>query len=189
MSRVEEKGKKSRLKLFVPLAFFMTFCILLYVGLFMESKKELPSALLNDPVPEFSLPTLKKPTETVTQADLKGQVYLLNVWGSWCPACKVEHPYLVKLAKKGVRIIGLSYKDEDADALRWLQRLDDPYEFNIVDKEGRLGVNLGVYGAPETFLVDKNGIIRYKHVGIVDPRVWVEILKPKYERLQKDAIQ
>ncbi|MRI32425.1 DsbE family thiol:disulfide interchange protein [Endozoicomonas sp. OPT23] len=180
--------KKSRLKLFLPLAFFLTFCILLYVGLFLEDKKELPSALLNDPVPEFSLPKLKQPNEIVTQETLKGQVYLLNVWGSWCPACKVEHPYLVKLAKRGVRIIGLSYKDEDADALRWLQRLEDPYTFNIVDKDGRLGVDLGVYGAPETFLVDKKGIIRYKHVGIVDQRVWVEVLKPKYGQLQKEVL-
>ena len=140
-----------RWKLFLPLTFFLTFCGLLYIGLFLEDKTDLPSALLNDPVPEFSLKKLKSPEETVTQKDLKGQVFLLNVWGSWCPACKVEHPYLVRLQEQGVRIIGLNYKDERSEALKWLKRLEDPYVFNIQDPDGKLGLDLGVYGAPETF--------------------------------------
>jgi cytochrome c biogenesis protein CcmG/thiol:disulfide interchange protein DsbE len=147
----------------------------------------LPSALLDKPLPEFSLPKLQKPDEVVTQNDLKGQVLLLNVWGSWCPACKVEHPYLVRLARQGINIVGVNYKDERPDALKWLERLEDPYLYSVEDADGRLGLDLGVYGAPETFLVDKKGVIRYKHIGIVDERVWKEDLQPRYQALQRES--
>lgn len=179
----------NRWKLFLPLAFFLAFCILLFVGLFMEDKTVLPSALLDKPVPEFSLPKLKQPEQKVSAETMKGKVYLLNVWGSWCPACKVEHPYLVQLSKKGVNIVGVNYKDVRRDALEWLDRLEDPYLYSIEDQEGRLGLDLGVYGAPETFVVDKKGVIRYKHVGVVDPTVWKEDLKPIYDQLQKESVQ
>ncbi|WP_062269557.1 DsbE family thiol:disulfide interchange protein [Endozoicomonas arenosclerae] len=178
-----------RWKLFLPLTFFLTFCVLLYVGLFMENKSELPSMLLDKPLPEFSLKKLKQPQEAVTEGDLKGEVLMLNVWGSWCPACKVEHPYLMKLAREGINIVGVNYKDEREGALQWLDRLEDPYLFNIVDEDGRLGLDLGVYGAPETFLVDKKGVIRYKHIGIIDDRVWKEDLKPRYDALQKELVK
>lgn len=178
-----------RWKLFLPLAFFLAFCILLYVGLFLENKTELPSALLDDPVPAFSLPRLKHPDQMVTEEDLKGQVYLLNIWGSWCPVCKIEHPYLLRLQEQGVRIIGVNYKDERSAALAVLERDKDPYVFNIQDPDGKLGLDLGVYGSPETFLVDKAGVIRYKHVGVVDDRVWEDELQPRYEMLQQESVQ
>jgi cytochrome c biogenesis protein CcmG/thiol:disulfide interchange protein DsbE len=104
---------------------------------------------------------------------------LLNVWATWCPACSVEHPYLVKLAKeKDVAIVGLNYKDDRNKALEWLSKLGDPYSINISDPEGRLGLDLGVYGAPETYVIDQQGIIRYRHVGIVDEKVWSQVLEP-----------
>ncbi|WP_252176385.1 DsbE family thiol:disulfide interchange protein [Endozoicomonas sp. 4G] len=177
-----------RWKLFLPLGFFLTFCVLLYIGLFMEDKNELPSMLLDKPVPEFSLKKLQQPEQTVTEEALKGKVVLLNVWGSWCPACKVEHPYLMQLAREGVNIVGVNYKDERQAALEWLDRLQNPYLFNIVDKDGKLGLDLGVYGAPETFLIDKKGVIRYKHIGIIDARAWNEELKPRYDALQKELV-
>lgn len=173
------------MKRFIPLIVFIAFCGLLYVGLFMDSNTDLPSPLLDKPLPEFSASTLRNPEKTVTEKELAGQVFLLNVWGSWCPPCKIEHPYLVNLAKQGVNIIGVNYKDERDNALTWLERLGDPYQYNIVDAEGRFGINLGVYGAPETFLVDHNGVIRYKHVGIVDRQVWEDDFKPRYQALEK----
>lgn len=176
-----------RWKLFLPLAFFLTFCVLLYKGLFLENKTELPSALLNNPLPEFQLTTLNDPQQTVTRNDVTGEVFLLNVWGSWCPSCRAEHPYLLALQEQGARIIGLNYKDDRTEAQQWLQHGGDPYQLNIFDPQGKLGLDLGVYGSPETFLVDKAGVIRYKHVGVVDNRVWEETLKPRYELLQEEA--
>ena len=176
-----------RWQLFLPLAFFLILCVLLYKGLFLENKTELPSALLNNPVPAFRLTTLSNPEQIVTEEDLKGKVFLLNVWASWCPSCRAEHPYLLALQVQGVQIIGLNYKDDRTEAQQWLQRYEDPYLFNIFDPEGKLGLDLGVYGSPETFLVDKAGVIRYKHIGIVDNRVWEETLKPRYELLQQEA--
>ena len=176
-----------RWKLFLPLAFFLTFCVLLYKGLFLENKTELPSALLNNPLPAFQLTTMNDPEQTITREEVTGEVFLLNVWGSWCPTCRAEHPYLLGLQERGVRIIGLNYKDDRTKAQQWLRHGGDPYQFNIFDPQGKLGLDLGVYGAPETFLVDKAGVIRYKHVGVVDNRVWEEILKPRYELLQEEA--
>ena len=176
-----------RWKLFLPLAFFLTFCVLLYQGLFLENKTELPSALLNNPLPTFQLTTLNDPEQNVTREDVTGEVFLLNVWGSWCPTCRAEHPYLLGLQEQGVRIIGLNYKDDRTEAQQWLRHGGDPYQFNIFDPQGKLGLDLGVYGSPETFLVDKAGVIRYKHVGVVDNRVWAETLKPRYQLLQEEA--
>jgi cytochrome c biogenesis protein CcmG/thiol:disulfide interchange protein DsbE len=112
---------------------------------------------------------------------------LLNVWATWCVSCRVEHPYLHQLADLGVLIYGVNYKDDDADAMRWLDQLGNPYVANIVDSEGTLGLDLGVYGAPETYLVDAAGVIRYRHVGVVDDRVWRTILQPLYEELSAGA--
>ena len=152
----------------------------------MKKKSDLPSALLDKPMPEFRLPKLHKLEEILTPADLQGEVLLLNIWSSWCSACKIEHPYLVHLAKKGIKIIGVNYKDERPDALQWLEKLEDPYLYSIEDQDGQLGLNLGVYGAPETFLIDKNNVIRYKHVGIIDQWIWEEALQPRYQDLQKE---
>ena len=175
-----------RWKLFLPLGFFLAFCVLLLVGLFIEDKTVLRSVLLDRPLPEFSLAVLEE-DKMVKQDDMKGQVYLLNVWGSWCPACKVEHPYLMDIARQGIRIVGISYKDDPRQAENWLANSGSPYLYNIQDPEGRLGLDLGVYGSPETFLIDHEGVIRYKHVGIMDSQIWNNEVKPLYEMLEQEA--
>ena len=171
----------------VPLVLFLVLSVLFFQALFRENKNDLPSALLNRPLPAFSLPTVLNPERFVTEKDLSGKVSLLNVWGSWCVACRVEHPFLMDLADQGVTIFGVNYKDEQSDARQWLRLRDDPYVFSVADADGRLGIDLGVYGAPETFLVDQQGMIRYKHIGVVDQRVWEEDLKPRYEALLKES--
>lgn len=170
-----------RLKLFIPLFVFLVLSIFLYNGL-KKDPNDLPSALLNKPVPEFSLPSLNDSNKMITQDTLKGKPYLLNVWATWCPSCKVEHPYLVKLANKGIPIVGLNYKDEETAARQLLKEMEDPYIENIVDKDGRLGLDLGVYGAPETFIVDSAGVIRYKLVGVVDDDIWTNKMAPIFFR-------
>lgn len=159
----------------------------LFRGLSLDPK-ELPSALIDKPFPEFTLPSLGE-EGALSSANLAGEVSLLNVWATWCVACRVEHPYLQTLADDGITIYGLNYKDEDVEALRWLSDLGNPYRFNIADRDGTLGLDLGVYGAPETYLLDERGVIRYRHVGVVDERVWLNILKPLYEELQRKAEQ
>jgi cytochrome c biogenesis protein CcmG/thiol:disulfide interchange protein DsbE len=167
-----------RLKLFLPLLAFAVLAIFLFRGLSLDPGA-MPSALVDKPFPEFSLPSLAGRAE-ITRSDLTGRPGLLNVWATWCPSCRVEHPYLLELAKSGVPIYGLNYKDDDGAAQRWLEELGDPYRFNIADREGSLGLDLGVYGAPETYLIDASGIVRYSHVGVVDARVWGDILEPLY---------
>lgn len=170
-----------RLKLFLPLILFAGMAAFLFRGLSLDPQA-LPSALIDRPLPEFSLPALGE-ERTLSRAEVIGEVALLNVWATWCPSCRVEHPYLVQLAASGVPIYGLNYKDEDAAAERWLAELGNPYRANIVDREGSLGVDLGVYGAPETYLLDAQGVIRYRHVGVVDERVWQTLLQPMYQQL------
>lgn len=169
-----------RLKLFVPLMAFAVLSIFLFRGLWLDPR-EMPSALVGRPVPAFSLPRLGE-EGLASEADLAGQAGLLNVWATWCPSCRVEHPYLVQLADRGIPVYGLNYKDEDAAALQWLEQLGDPYRFSIADREGTLGLDLGVYGAPETYLVDAAGVVRYRHVGVVDENVWRTILEPLYRQ-------
>lgn len=171
----------------IPLVLFLVLSLLFYRALFQENKTDIPSALINKPLPEFRLSTVLNPGRIVTEKDIQGQVFLLNIWGSWCVACRVEHPYLMELAEQGVTIYGVNYKDGQDDARQWLKRMDDPYVLSVADKEGRLGIDLGVYGAPETFLIDHEGRIRYKHIGVVDERVWREELQPRYRELQKGA--
>lgn len=170
---------KDRLKLFIPFVAFVVLSILLFQGL-KKDPNELPSVLIGKPMPEFSLPSLYDPSKLVTNESLKGKPYLLNVWATWCPSCKVEHPYLLELASKGIPIVGINYKDEDEEARQLLKSMADPYTENIIDKEGRLGLDLGVYGAPETFVVDAGGIIRYKLVGVIDEETWTQEIAPIY---------
>ena len=170
-----------RLKLFLPLFLFAVLALFLFRGLSLDPT-EMPSALIDRPMPAFSLPELAS-GKVLTGEDVAGQVSLLNVWATWCVSCRVEHPYLQQLADSGVMILGLNYKDEDAAALRWLQELGNPYQFNIADRQGTLALDLGVYGAPETYLLDAEGVIRYRHVGVVDERVWQTILQPLYSEL------
>lgn len=173
-----------RLKLFIPLVVFILLAVLFWVGLQLDTS-ERPVALLNRPVPAFELPTVHDSDVRITEQALQGKVSLLNVWGTWCVACHTEHPFLVKLAEEeGVPIYGVNYKDDVDEARQWLRDLHDPYVLSVVDADGRLGIDLGVYGAPETYLVDREGIIRYKHVGVVDDRVWSNTLGPKYRELK-----
>ncbi|MDA7085916.1 DsbE family thiol:disulfide interchange protein [Pseudomonas sp. SA3-5] len=170
-----------RLILLLPLAIFLGVALFLYRGLFLDPA-ELPSALIDKPFPAFSLPAVEG-DKSISQADLKGQPALVNVWATWCVSCRVEHPVLNKLAQLGVTIYGVNYKDDNAAAQKWLAEFHDPYQLNINDARGSLGLDLGVYGAPETFLIDKDGIIRHKFVGVIDERVWREKLAPLYQAL------
>ena len=171
-----------RFKLFIPLLLFVVLALFLFRGLSLDPKA-MPSALIDHPLPEFSLANLGREGQ-LTRDDIIGQVTLLNVWATWCVSCRVEHPYLQLLADRGVLIYGVNYKDEDAAALSWLRQLGDPYVANIADREGTLGLDLGVFGAPETYLVDREGVIRYRHVGVVNERVWETILLPLYLELE-----
>ena len=185
-----------RLKLFMPLIIFVVLATMLYWGLGRDPNA-MPSALISRSVPAFQLPNLGqlKPIDdagirVIAEADMLdesvflGQVTLLNVWATWCVSCRIEHPYLLDIASKGVRIIGLNYKDQVEAAQQWLVKFGDPYEQTITDEKGGLGLDLGVFGAPETYLIDHHGVIRYKHVGVVDDRVWRTSLGPKYQQLQ-----
>ena len=174
-----------RFKLFIPLLLFVVLALFLFRGLALDPQ-ELPSALIDQPLPEFSLASLGQ-ERVLSRNDVVGKVGLFNVWATWCVSCRVEHPYLQQLADQGVPIYGINYKDDDADALRWLEELGNPYIANIVDSEGSLGLDLGVYGAPETYLVDAAGMIRFRHVGIVDERVWKTVLQPLYVELTAGA--
>ena len=149
----------------------------------------MPSALLNKPVPIFELPVLPAPENpdglVTANAELfKGKVSLVNVWATWCVTCRQEHEFLNKLRAQGVTIYGINYKDNNEDAQKWLAELHNPYVFSVVDNDGRLGLDLGVFGAPETYVVDKSGIIRYKHIGDVNEKNWDAAIKPIYESLK-----
>jgi len=170
-----------RLKLFVPLGLFALLAVLLFRGLSLDPQ-ELPSALIDKPLPGFSLPQLAS-GEQITDGDLAGEPALLNVWATWCISCRVEHPYLQRLADEGVRIYGINYKDDSVAAREWLRDLGDPYTLSIVDTDGSLGLDLGVYGAPETYFIDAAGVVRYRHVGVIDERIWSGRLKAVYDSL------
>jgi cytochrome c biogenesis protein CcmG/thiol:disulfide interchange protein DsbE len=173
-----------RLKLFIPLGLFLVLTVLLLRGLQLDPQA-LPSALIDQPFPEFSLPMLGR-EQVANRQQVTGEVALVNVWATWCVSCRVEHPYLTQLALEGIPIYGINLKDVDARALAWLVELGDPYRFSIVDAEGSLGLDLGVYGAPETYVIDRQGIIRYRHVGVVNERVWVQVLEPIVRELKGD---
>jgi cytochrome c biogenesis protein CcmG/thiol:disulfide interchange protein DsbE len=169
-----------RFTLFIPLIIFVILVAFFWRGLSLDPTA-MPSALIDKQFPEFTLTNLHS-GDKISRADILGQVALVNVWATWCAACKYEHPVLNKLSEQGVPIIGLNYKDNSPAALKWLTALGDPYQLIIVDPTGKLGLDLGVFGAPETYLIDKQGVIRYKHVGIVDMQVWNELLNPRYEQ-------
>ena len=176
-----------RALLFLPLVLAAIIGMILFWGLSNDPTK-LESARIDDPLPSFMLPSLQDPDKFLSQEDVKGKVSLLNVWATWCPSCRVEHPYLLKIAKEyGVPVIGLNYKDEREAAKAWLVKLDDPYLFNIYDEKGKLGLDLGVYGAPETYIVDRQGVVRYRHVGVVDDQVWKKILEPRVKQYSNEG--
>lgn len=169
----------SRAKLFVPLAVFSLVVGVGYAGFSLNDPHELPSALLHKPFPDFQAPLLEDPGRTVSRDDLLGSPVLVNVWATWCPTCAAEHGELLRIRETtGLRIVGVNYKDEPAKARQWLEAYGDPYDMVIQDPDGSLGVELGVYGAPETFLLDRTGTIVYKRVGDINPRVWRDELGP-----------
>lgn len=161
----------NRMMLFIPLIIFAVMAAFLGGGIGRENKDVLPSPLIGKPFPAFILQQVEAEKQ-LTQTDLQGKPMLVNVWATWCPTCKAEHQFLNTLAAKGVRIIGINYKDDAEAAKEWLREDGNPYEFNISDPKGKLGLELGVYGAPETFFVDGDGIIRAKHVGDLNQRIW-----------------
>lgn len=152
--------------LLLPLLVFLGLGFFLYRGLALDPSAR-DSALLAREFPAFTLPTLEDPNTQVDESLLRGQVTLVNVWGEWCPTCKHEMPQLLDIAERGVRLVGINYKDTQQKGLEFLEEFGNPFEVNIFDPEGILGFELGVYGAPESFLVDKEGIIRYKHTGYI----------------------
>jgi cytochrome c biogenesis protein CcmG/thiol:disulfide interchange protein DsbE len=169
----------------LPLAVFAVIVAFLFVGLFRDPR-EVPSPLIGKPAPAFSLPKLHEPGQTLTTADMRGQVWLLNVWASWCVSCRVEHPLLVELAKANlVPVIGLNYKDKRDDGLAWLAERGDPYKASIVDADGRVGIDFGVYGVPETFVIDKAGVIRYKQIGPITAEALNDKILPLVRELQR----
>ena len=178
---------KQRVLLFIPLVIFLVMVGFFWRGLSLDPNA-MPSALIGQPFPEFQQPALLQPERQLTRADMKGQVTLVNVWASWCVACRYEHPVFNALSAAGIPIIGLNYKDSPDNAKQWLEELGNPYRFTIVDRQGDLGIDLGVFGAPETYLVDAEGIIRYKQVGIVDKALWEHTLKPLYEQYVRQSV-
>lgn len=172
----------------LPLAVFGAIAVLLAAGVWLSRNPDrdaLPSPLIGKPAPEFRLPVLHEPGRVVTSDQLRGAPYLLNVWGSWCPGCREEHPVIEAFARTGrVQVIGYNWKDEHDDATRWLEQFGNPYRMVLVDYDGRTAIDWGIYGAPETFLVDGAGTIVWKYVGPMTPDVVRTQLLPQVERLE-----
>ena len=168
----------------VPLGIFIVLVVFLAIGL-TRDPREVPSPLIDKAAPPFTLVQLHEPARQLSVADLKGQVWLLNVWASWCVSCRQEHPLMVELSKAGVvPIYGLNYKDKRDAALRWLEQFGDPYTVSVMDADGKVGIDYGVYGVPETYVIDKEGIIRYKQIGPVTAEVLKQTISPLVRKLQ-----
>ena len=173
------------LRYLIPLVIFVVLAVFLAIGL-TRDPHELKSVLINKPAPAFRVPQLKAADKMISNEDMRGKVWLLNVWASWCVACREEHPYLIEYAKSGVvPIYGLNYKDRREDALATLDELGDPYLVSAVDLDGRVGIDFGVYGAPETYIIDQGGTIRFKYVGPMMPDVWKEKILPVVQELNR----
>ncbi len=170
-------------KFVIPLAVFIALAAFFAIGL-TRDPSALPSPFIGKPAPEFSLSQLADEKLAFTPADMKGKVWLLNVWASWCASCRVEHPLLVQMSKtNGVPIVGLNYKDRRAEGLQWLQRFGNPYSLSAFDVEGKVGIDYGVYGVPETFVIDKQGVIRYKQIGPITPEALEKRILPLIREL------
>lgn len=168
----------------LPVAIFVVLLAILGYGL-TRNPSLVSSPLIGKPLPAFALPQLHEANNTIGNYDLRGSPYLLNVWASWCAACRVEHPLLMQVAEQRMLpVYGVNYRDKREDALAWLERYGNPYEAVIFDERGDLGLDLGVYGAPETFLVDRDNVIVYKHIGPITDEVWAEELHPRIVELQ-----
>ena len=172
------------MRFILPFVIFMVLAGFLFVGLGLNPH-EVPSPLIDKPAPAFILPQLHEPAKQFSSQDMQGQVWLLNVWASWCVACKVEHPEFMALSRRNiVPIYGLNYKDKREAGIAWLQDGGDPYVLSASDIEGRIGMDYGVYGVPETYVIDKQGIIRYKQIGPVTPKILNEEILPLVAELQ-----
>lgn len=167
----------------VPIVFFLLLSFFLWRGLSLDPH-DLPSVQVGRTLPAFTLPQLHNPDQGFASTQLHGQVVLLNVWASWCSACVEEQVFLMQLAAQGISIYGLNYKDKSVDAVQWLQQWGNPYKVTMQDESGTVAIDLGVYGAPETFLIDKQGIIRYRHAGILSQEVWLKEVVPLMKELE-----
>ena len=182
----------SRAGLFAPLGIFLLILLIGFYGFQLEDPHRLPSALLGKPFPEFEAGLLQPADgvpidRRVNRDDLLGNTLLVNVWATWCPTCKAEHDELMRIrAETGLMIVGVNYKDDPDAARRWLREFGNPYDFNILDTDGSLGVELGVYGAPETFLLDAAGTVVYKRVGEITREIWLDELAPRIERMKSN---
>lgn len=175
----------SKLGFYAPITVFLLLAIFLWRGLYLDPT-ELPSVLIDKPMPAFAMTTVEG--EAVGNDDLPEQIFLLNVWGSYCLPCLVEHPTLMRLSEEGeFPVVGVNYRDRQPLALDWLDLNGDPFQYSILDEDGRFGIDLGVYGAPETFLVDSDGVIRYRHVGVLEETVWREDFMPAIAELRGAA--
>ena len=189
-----------RWKFLLPLFVFLVICGFLFKGLYMDPRI-VPSALIDKPAPDFSLPSMTVPGKMVSKKDLLGRVYLINVWGSWCPACMEEHPYLVKLKKMGEKFYLVGYvwpqkdKNESIDSavarekrasIEFMQQAGNPFDQVMIDNTDHTVIDFGVTGAPETFVIDKKGNIRYKEIGMITPEVWAKKIKPLLAQLEAE---
>jgi cytochrome c biogenesis protein CcmG/thiol:disulfide interchange protein DsbE len=173
-------------KLVWTLGIFGALVVVLGIGLTLNPR-EVPSPLVGKPAPQFELPLLHQPDKRFSSKEPAGQVWLFNVWASWCVGCREEHEVLSQFAKTGAApLYGLNYKDQREDALKWLARYGDPYKASFFDLEGRVGIDYGVYGVPETYVIDKKGVIRFKHVGAVTPEVMQKRIVPLVEQLKRE---
>jgi cytochrome c biogenesis protein CcmG/thiol:disulfide interchange protein DsbE len=177
----------TKMRFFIPLVAFLILAAFLGIGLKLDPR-EVPSPLINKSAPAFALPRLDRPDLQIAKSDMQGKVWLLNVWASWCVSCRDEHPVLLDLAKTGVvPVIGLNYKDERIDGMRWLSQFGNPYQMSAFDHEGQVGIDYGVYGVPETFVIDKQGTIRYKQIGVLTEQNLRDKILPLVKKLQSDA--
>jgi len=185
----DRPSSKNAAMRWLPLLVVLALGLLLAVGIRLSrnpNREALPSPLVGKPAPQFALPVLHEPGRLVTSSDLLGSPYLLNVWGSWCPACREEHPVLTRFAEtRRVRVIGYNLKDEHADALKWLDQYGNPYFMVLADYEGKPAIDWGIYGAPETFLVDGAGIVRWKHVGPLSDAIIRDELLPHLTDIER----
>jgi len=171
------------LRFAIPLAVFVALAAFLAVGL-TRDPREVPSPFIGKPAPDFRLTQLADEKLAFAPEDMKGKVWLLNVWASWCVSCRVEHPLLVEMSKKNVvPIVGLNYKDGRGEGMQWLQRFGNPYSLSAFDADGKVGIDYGVYGVPETFVIDKKGVIRYKQIGPITPEALEKTLLPLIREL------
>lgn len=171
----------------IPLILFVVLVVFLAIGL-GRNPREVPSPLIDKPAPAFQLPQLKEPAKTFSAQEMRGRVWLLNVWASWCISCREEHPLLLEIQRSGaVPIYGLNYKDVRQDALSWLGELGDPYVLSVSDLDGRVGIDYGYYGAPETYVIDRQGVIRYKQIGPITTVVWTNTMLPLVQELNRQG--